>query len=108
MTLDARSVSLQPRGISARGSFAQLISNAKMGDGVANGWTIFDTSTDFCTTFRVFTLCKRLTTGRILPWMCLVIVCMVVIWVKQPFCVRVRFASSTCGTLWRGEEAGSS
>ena len=94
LTLDARNVSLQPRGILARGSFAQLTSTAKMGDGVVNGWTTCDTSTDFCTIFRVFTHCKRLTIGRFLPWMCLVKLCMVVIWVKQQFCVRVRFASS--------------
>ena len=70
MTLDAGSVSLQPRGILASGSFAQIISTAKMGDGVVSGWTTCDTSTDFCVTFRVFTLCKI---GRYLPWMCLVI-----------------------------------
>ena len=94
MTLDARSVSLQPRGILVRGSCAHLISIAKMGEVVVNGWTICDTSTDFCMTFSIFMLYKRLTTGRFLPRMCLVILCMVVIWVKQPICVRVRFASS--------------
>ena len=69
MTLDAGSVSLQPRGILARGFFAQLLSTVKMGDGVVSGWTICDTSTDF----HVFTLCKRLTIGQLLPWMCLLI-----------------------------------
>ena len=73
MTLDAESVPLQPCGILVRGSFAQLISIEKMGNGVVNGWTICNTSTDFCTTFHVFTLCKRLTIGRFLPWMRLVI-----------------------------------
>ena len=58
MTLDVESVSLQPRG-----SFAQLISIEKMGNGVVNGWTIYNTSTDFCTTFYVFMLYKRLTIG---------------------------------------------
>ena len=92
MTLDARSVSLQPRGILARGSCAQLISTAKMGDGAVSGWTICDTSTDFCMSFRVFTLYKRLAIRQFLPWMCLVMLCMFVIWVKQPFCARVRLS----------------
>ena len=49
------SLSLQPRGILVRGSFAQLFSIEKMGNGVVNSWTICNTSTDFCTTFHVFT-----------------------------------------------------
>ena len=49
-----------------------------------------DTNTDFCMTFHLFTLYKRLANGRFLPWMCLVILCMVVIWVKQPtFSMRI-------------------
>ena len=54
MTLDARNVSLQSRGILARGSFAQLISIKQMGNGVVNGWTICNTSTDFCMTFSEY------------------------------------------------------
>ena len=91
--VDVDPVFLQPRGFSARGSFAQLISTVKMGTGVVSGWTFCDTSTDFCTISCVSMLYKRLTTGRFLPWTCLVTLYVVVIWVKQPFCVLDRLAN---------------
>ena len=94
MTLDAGSVSLQPRGILVSGSFCTTNLKRENGRCVVSGWTICDTSADFCMTFRVFTLCKRLTIGQFLPWMCLVILCLVVIWAKLSFCARVRFVNS--------------
>ena len=77
--VDVDPVFLQPRGFLARGSFAQLISTVKMGAGIVSGWTICDTSTDFCMIIHVSMPCKRLTIGRFLPWKCLVTLYMVVI-----------------------------
>ena len=93
MKADEDPVSLQPRRVLARGSFARLISIAKIVDGVVSGWTIYNTSTDFCTISFVSLLYKRLTISRFPGRMCLVTSFMVVIWVKQPFCVTDRLAS---------------
>ena len=54
MTLDAGSVSLQPRGILGPWLFCTINLNRENGDGVVSGWTTCDTSTYFCMTFRVF------------------------------------------------------
>ena len=58
MTVNAETSFFGHTSVLARVSCAQLISTAKMGDGVVSGWTICDTNTDFCMIFRVFSFYK--------------------------------------------------
>ena len=60
---DARKHEHQPRGSLGRRSLARSISIVKKVTGAVGGWTTCNTNTVFCTTFLVFTLCKRPTIG---------------------------------------------
>ena len=99
MTRDARKHEHNPRDSLDRGSFARLTPIVKMVTGAVSGWTTCDTSTVFCTTFLVFTLCKRSTIGRHLRWMCLGLPCTVVIMGEQPFCAHEKSTSFVAHAL---------